>query len=254
MRKHIFLLSLVLMLAGASVTGVQAAAKNDLNTAISMYKAGNYSGSIQYLEPLLSKDPSNAVAHYYMALANVQAGRVEEAINHYDSVIQLNTQETLVRYATRGKLCLEDAEQCAANSTLDDFIRNTRGFDLTNSVKSNIETQRLESIRRDINDNKEIPKERLNQYKRFTSSAETAPSNDEIVAALRTLQRAGLNTPVMPYAQDLSAIYASSAPSGNYDSMANLMNLLSGGNNAKNSNGIDPKVLQTIMTSQMMGL
>lgn len=253
MRKHIFLLGLALMFAGASVLSVQAAQKSDLNTAISMYKAGNYSGCIQTLGPLLSKDPSNAVAHYYMAMASVQAGRVEDAISHYDSVIQLNTQETLVRYAKRGKLCLEDAEQCNANNTLDDFIRGSRGFDITNAVKNNIETQKLESIRRDINDNKEIPAERFNQYKRFTGSADTAPSNDEIVAALRTLQRAGLGAPAMPYS-DLSAIYAGTVPSRNYDSMANLMNLLSGTNNARNTNGVDPKVLQTIMTSQMMGL
>lgn len=252
MRKHIFLLGLAVLLVSATALNVQAKQNTDLNAAISMYKAGNYSGCIQTLERVLKQDPSNAVAHYYMAISNVQAGRTEEAISHYDTVIRLNTQETLVRYATRGKLCLEDAEQCTANGTLDDFIKGRKGFDLTNSVKNNIETQKIESIRRDINDNKDIEPARFNQYRRFSSSAETAPSNDEIVAALRTLQRAGLNAPVMSPYTDLSAIYAGTVPNNN-NSMANLMNMLSGANNGGGRN-VDPQVLQTIMSSQMLGL
>ncbi len=252
MRKHIFLLGLAVLLASVSVTSVQAKQSSDLNSAISMYKAGNYTGCIQTLEQVLKRDPSNAVAHYYMAISNAQAGRAEEAINHYDTVIRLNTQETLVRYATRGKLCLEDAEQCAANATLDDFIKGSKGFDLTNEVKNSIETQKIESIRRDINENKDIPPARFNQYKRFTGNAETAPTNDEIVAALRTLQKAGLSASVsMPY-NDLSSIYAGTVPGNN--STANLMNILSGANNNGTNRNIDPQVLQTLMTSQMMGL
>ena len=33
---------------------------------------------------------------------------------HYEKVINLNSQETLVRYAKRGKLCLEDAEKVSS--------------------------------------------------------------------------------------------------------------------------------------------
>ncbi len=254
MRKHIFLLGLAVLLAGVSVLDVQAKQKSDLNTAISMYKAGNYTGCIQTMEQVLKQDPSNAVAHYYLAISNAQAGRTEEAISHYDTVIRLNTQETLVRYATRGKLCLEDAEKCAANATLDDFIHGNRGFDLTNAVKNSIETQKIESIRRDINDNKDIEPARFNQYKRFSSSAETAPSNDEIVAALRVLQRAGFNTPAtVPYT-DLSTIYAGIVPDNNSDSMTSLMNILSSTSAKNNGKSVDPRILQSIMTTQMMGL
>lgn len=245
---------MAVVMASACISDVQAKQSSDLQTAISMYKAGNYSGCIQKLEPLLQKDPSNAFAHYYMAMSCAQAGRQEDAISHYDTVIRLNTQETLVRYANRGKLCLEDAEKCASDATLDDFIHQRRGFDVTNSVKNSIETQKLDSIRRDINDNKDIAPDRFKQYKNFSSSADTMPSNDEIVAALRTLQKAGLNTPVASYS-DLGAIYAGIGSNGQ-NSIDNLMNLLGSSNNLNSGarNNIDPKVLQTLMTSQMMGL
>ncbi len=251
MRKHIFLLGLAVVLAGANFLAVQAKQVTNLNSIISMYKAGNYSGCIQALEPFLEKDPSNAIAHYYMALASAQAGRVEEAISHYDTVIQLNTQVSLVKYATKGKLCLQNPDQCNAAESLDDFIRSQKGFDITNSVKNEIETQKLESIRRDINNNKEIAPERFKQYKQF-SNAEPVPTNDEIVAALRTLQRAGLAAPQVPSYGDLSAIYSGSVP-GN-SSVNNLLDMISGYSSSAKNEKIDPRVLQSIMTTQMMGL
>lgn len=255
MKRNILLFGLAVVMTLACAMNVQAKSDDDLKTAIKLYKAGNYSACIQVLEPYLRRDPSNAVAHYYMAIANAQAGRVGDAINHYDTVINLNSQETLVRYATRGKLCLEDVEACRANESLDEFVRARRGFDVTNAVKHTIETQNLDSLRRDINDNKDIEPARLKKFKNFSSMNEGAvPSNDEIVAALRTLQQAGISAPVMsnPYS-DMSAMFASSVNSGNVSAADNLMNLMSrmGGNGT--SNGVDPRVLQTMMTSQMMG-
>ncbi len=256
MRKYICLLTLALVLAGAGFSSAEARQSSDLQAAINMYKAGNYSGCIQKLEPVLKKDPSNAFAHYYMAMSCAQAGRPEEAINHYNTVIRLNSQETLVRYATRGKLCLEDAEKCASTSSLDDFIHERRGFDVTNAVQNSIETQKLDSIRRDINDNKEITPERLKQYKRFSSSSEIEPSNDEIVAALRTLQKAGLSSPVVSPYSNLGSVYAGIVPVNNQNAVTNLVDLLGSSSCMSNSGRekIDPRVLQTLMTSQMMGL
>lgn len=255
MKKHILLLGLaVVMTVSSCVLTAQAKSDDTLKSAIKLYKAGNYSACIQLLEPYLAKDPSNSAAHYYMAIASAQAGRIDDAISHYDTVINLNAQETLVRYATRGKLCLEDAEACNANESLDEFIRAKKGFDITNAVKHTIETQNLDSLRRDINDNKEIEPARLKKFKNYSSmnTGET-PTNDEIVAALRTLQQAGISAPVMnnPYS-DMSALFASSQ-NNNTSAVDNLMNLMSrmGGNNS--TNNIDPKILQTMMTSQMMG-
>ena len=253
MKKQILLFGLAAVIAGTSFSGVLASDGN-LKDAIKMYKAGNYSGCIQELELVTKEDPSNAAAHYYMAIAYAQAGRVDDAINHYEKVINLNSQETLVRYAKRGKLCLEDAEKCQSTATLDEFIRARRGYDITNSVKNKVETNDLDELRRDINDDEVIEPARLKKFKNFSSSNNTTPSNDEIVAALRTLQDAGLSYSAMtPAYSDISNMFSTNA-NNNAGAMDNLMQLMGrmGGSTTSNQS-IDPKILQTMMTSQMMG-
>lgn len=42
------------------------------------YKMGNYSGCMQEIYSLLKKQPSNAVAYYYLALVNTHLGKKEE--------------------------------------------------------------------------------------------------------------------------------------------------------------------------------
>lgn len=252
MKKQVFLLGMALLLAGVCVSPVLAGNSQSVQEGIKLYKSGNYSGCIQYLETVLAKDPSNAVAHYYMALANTQAGRVDEAIDHYDTVIRLNSQETLVRYSKRGKLCLEDFEKCSTTSTLDEFIRDRQT--MTNSVKNTIETQDLDSLRRDINDNKEIDKARLKKFKRFSyNDQEAMPTNDEIVAAMQTLQRAGFAPQMSAGYSDISGLYASSYPQASGNAMDNLMNLMSKYGGANQNEKVDPRLIQTMMTSQMLG-
>lgn len=254
MKKQILLFGLAVVIAGTGFSSVLAS-DGTLKDAIKMYKAGNYSGCIQTLEALTKEDPSNAAAHYYMAISYAQAGRVDDAINHYDRVISLNSQEALVRYAKRGKLCLEDSEKCQATATLDEFIRARRGFDVTNAVKSTVETNDLNELRRDINDEEVIEPARLKKFKNFSSMNQTSPSNDEIVAALRTLQEAGISYPAMtPTYGDLSNMFATNVNSGNTSAMDNLMQLMGrmGGSTTPNQS-VDPKILQSMITSQMMG-
>lgn len=255
MRKHIFLLGLAIVMTATTVLGVQAKNNAELKDVIKMYKAGNYSACIQQLEPILAQDPSNAAAHYYMALASAQAGRVDDAVSHYETVITLNSSPTLVKYATRGKLCIEDFEKCSAADSLDTFINSKRGFDITNSVQNSIESQGLDSLRRDINDNKEIDAKRLKRFRKFSMNTnESMPTNDEIVAALRVLQEAGFATPVAsPVYGDLAALYGPSS-SMNQGAMDNLFNMMSRyGATNNGSEKIDSRLLQTMMTSQMMG-
>ena len=87
MKKQILQLGLAVIIATATVSSVFAVTDSELRTAIKLYKAGNYSQCIQMLDPLLKRDPSNAAAHYYLAISYAQAGRVNDAINHYEKVI-----------------------------------------------------------------------------------------------------------------------------------------------------------------------
>jgi hypothetical protein len=94
----------------------------------------------------------------------------------------------------------------------------------------------------------------LKKFKNFSSSNNTTPSNDEIVAALRTLQDAGLSYSAMtPAYSDISGMFSTNT-NNNTGAMDNLMQLMGrmGGSTTSNQS-IDPKILQTMMTSQMMG-
>ena len=252
MKRHIFSLSVALLFAVSLNCPAFAGEAATVQGLIGLYKSGDYSGCLQYSEPLVKNDPSNAVVHYYRALAYAQAGYVDDAISSYDKVIQLNSQETLVRYAKRGKLCLEDYEKCSSEVTLDEFIRGKKGAAVTNSVRNNLETQKLEQLKRDINKGKEIEKERLNEFKKFSYNDDAMPSNDEIVAAMQVLQKAGFAPQMATNFSDISGLYTSSMPnSGN--AMDNLMSLMSKYGNTSSSEKVDPRLLQTMMTSQMLG-
>lgn len=78
----------------------------NINSAISKYKNGNYSGCLQELFSLTQKDPSNAVAYYYMALAYTHVDMQDDAIESYEKVIALSPNSYLVDYAVKGRDCL----------------------------------------------------------------------------------------------------------------------------------------------------
>ena len=52
----------------------------NIKSAIAKYKSGNYSGCLQELFSLTKKDPSNAAAYYYMAMAYTHIDMKNDAI------------------------------------------------------------------------------------------------------------------------------------------------------------------------------
>ena len=112
------------------------------------YKMGNYSGCMQEIYSLLKKQPSNAVAYYYLALVNTHLGKKEEAVAAYNKVIALNPNQYLVNYATKGRDCLTDGPAChpEAQATkqeeqlddLDKFIKAPYGNGLSPELNNEI--------------------------------------------------------------------------------------------------------------------
>ena len=90
---------------------------------------------------------------------------------------------------------------------------------------------------REINRNENIPPQEFKEYKDFSS----VPTNDEIVAALRTLQRAGFSDIFSNnYQNDLSLITGYQNPQQNNQ----IMNML--GNSSMN-----PQLIQALLTNNM---
>ena len=285
--------ALIMILALSSVA---YASNITLQGAIQKYKTGNYTGCIQDLEIYTRNEQSNALAYYYLAIANVQAGRKENAIQAYDRVLALRPNETLLDYATKGKVCLEEPQFCyksnimkEEDTELDKFIKDKNQFVYKEAQKE--ETKKnLDTLKNRINSDEEINRTEFKEYERSSNKEikdikqAKMPTNDEVVAAIKILNQAGLGSIItqQPAQQPITQQQAQQTeqqkqmmqamaaiqqnPYGNISAMfgnnnnnnnsANqLMNMLplimaQGGQNGQNS--MSPETIQAMMMNAMM--
>lgn len=240
MKKYILVLLSVLICASTfNYASAKTTSNSSLASAIKLYKAGNYSQCYLSLTNIVKKDPSNAVAYYYLAMTAAQIGKQDEAIENYDKVITLSPDTQLGRYATKGKTCLETPDKCheeSETSALDAFIQGKFGSGFSENARSEFEKQKIENLMREMNRSNDITPQKFKDYKDFSSEV---PTNDEIVAALRVLQRAGFSDLLNNNSTDLSLI------TGDKSGMLNM--LMGNGNNS----ALSPQVIQALLTNQM---
>ena len=235
--KKSFLILLSLLVVSTTYNKVLAESNyNDLSYAIQMYKQGNYSECFTELEKFIKNDPSNAVAFYYLGMTNAQLGRGEDAIANYDRAISLTSDANkLKHYAEKGKRCIEDPERCqnAISSSIDDiYILDTVNSLFSEEAKQQHEKLQIENLRQEMNRDNLVEPQKFKEYKDFSS----APTNEEIGAAFRTLQNAGFGN-FINHNNDLS--FLTNTPQQN--SIYNMMG---------NSN-MNPQLIQTLLTNSM---
>ena len=253
-KSLITLLSILIVVCTISYAEAKSVTSNsNLASAIRLYKAGNYSQSYELLHKITQKDPSNAVACYYLAMTSVQIGKKDEAIDNYSKVITLAPNSKLGDYATKGKTCIETPDKCNApadeGSSFDKFVRSTFGSGFSQEAKNEYEKKKIENMMREMNRKDDITPNKFKEFKDYSSEA---PTNDEIVAALRVLQKAGLTGTGLNvggngfgYNSDLSLINGTQNNSyNNYE----MLNMLLGN---RNSSSLSPQVIQSLLTSQM---
>ena len=242
MKKYILvLLTMFITLATVNASIAKTTSNKSLAGAIKLYKAGNYSQCYLTLSDIVKKDPSNAVAYYYLAMTSAQIGKRDEALDNYQKVLTLSSGTQLGRYAEKGKTCLESPDKCneeTETSALDAFIQGKFGSGLSEEARSEYEKQKIENLMREMNRKDNITPQKFKEYKDFSNAV---PSNDEIVAALRVLQRAGFGNIIGNSSQDLSLI------TGNSSNNA-MLNLLMGNNN---NSSLNPQVIQSLLTNQL---
>lgn len=242
MKKYILvLLTMFITLATVNASIAKTTSNKSLAGAIKLYKAGNYSQCYLTLSDIVKKDPSNAVAYYYLAMTSAQIGKRDEALDNYQKVLTLSSGTQLGRYAEKGKTCLESPDKCneeTETSALDAFIQGKFGSGFSEEARSEYEKQKIENLMREMNRKDNITPQKFKEYKDFSNAA---PSNDEIVAALRVLQRAGFGNIIGNSSQDLSLI------TGNSSNNA-MLNLLMGNNN---NSSLNPQVIQSLLTNQL---
>ena len=194
--KKSLLLSLFLIFITSNIAFSEYNVESTLPNAIKLYKNGNYSQAYCILEDVVAKDPSNPLAYYYLAMASTQLGKKDEAILNYDKVLTLETKNSnLKRYAKKGKTCIEAPDNChnAMYETVEEEFLLKKGIKFSDKVKNDYEQLKLENIMREMNRNDSIDPQKFKEFKDFSS----IPTNDEIVAAIRVLQKAGINNVVV---------------------------------------------------------
>ncbi len=237
MKKNILTILSILVLSSSIGFAYAKTTNTALTDAIKLYKAGNYSECYVQLEAVVKDDPTNALAYYYMGMTSAQLGRKSDAISNYEKAITLTPKNNnLSRYAKKGKRCLVTPDKCEDSlydSLEDEFIQNKRGPKFTEEVRSEMERLKIENFMREMNRDDSIDAQKFREYKDFSS----VPSNDEIVAALRTLQRAGFGNIVNNGYSDLSILTGNSQQ----NAMLNMM-----GNPSMN-----PQLIQALLTNNM---
>lgn len=249
MKKYILLLlSILICTSSVNFASAKSTSNTELASAIKMYKAGNYSQSYVELNKIIKKDPSNAVAYYYLAITAAQIGKKDEAIQNYDKAMTLSPDSQISRYALKGKTCLEEPERChefdVQTTTLDDFVQQKFGSGFSDEARSEYEKQKIDNIMREMNRGKDITPQKFREYKDFSSmNNDSTPSNEEIVAALKTLQQAGFGSLINNnYNSDLSMLTGYQSNDNNA-----MLNMLLGRDNSN----LSPQVIQSLLTNQM---
>lgn len=251
----------------------------NLKSGVAKYKNGNYTGCLQELYALTKKDPSNAAAYYYMAMSYTYLGSQAEAVDAYEKVIALNSNQFLVEYAIKGRDCLTGGPACAPEDApenqddLDKFINSPYGNGLSPELNLELKQKQLQNIQETINNKEPLEKKDLEKIKEFDNSktkAETAdkiasasPSDEDILNAIKTLKDAGLTVNIQQPGADMTAQMYAQNPQ-----MAEMSMLLGNNNNANNNsmmnmvpfmmaqaqNGknIDPRIMQAMIMNSLM--
>ena len=295
-KQLVCLIAIIMISAQAScVAMAKGSTSSPVKLAIKKYNVGNFTGCLQDCQYIVRRDPSNSVAYYYMAMSYVQAGKKDEAVGAYSKVLSLNPSARLLEYATTGKRCLETPDKCvleasnAPSTDVDKFIASPATDGLSDKVKDDLTKKHLDGVRNKINADKDMDSYELRKFKDYTNSrskietndavAQKKPTNDEIVAALKVLNDAGLNpysqaqqaaivstdvqqpavNPYMPTTagyqnQDMTQLGALLGPSGQStgaNSMSNMIPFML----AQNKNGTanySPQMMQAAIMNSMM--
>ena len=245
MKKKILLALFTILITSAfSVSNAKVTANSDLAEAIKLYKAGNYAECYLKLDTAIKKDPSNPLGYYYKAMTAAQVGKKAEAIENYDKTLSLaSSRSNLVKYAKKGKRCLETPDQCRESAYTDEddrFIRGSVPSGFSDEARGMFERLKIEQMMRDMNRNDDIDPQKFREYKDFSSmnSPDSMPTNDDIAMAVRVLQKAGL----LNFGANTNNYYSD-------------LSLLTGSNNTDNGmNGLmnmDSRMIQAMMSNGM---
>lgn len=252
----------------------------NLYHAMASYKSGNYTGAAQELFSYLKKYPASAQGFYYLGMTLANLGDTDAAIEAYEKVITINTNEALVTSAAKGRDCLTGGPLCAEaviieneEDPLAEFINAPYDDGFSPELKEQMKVKELETIQKKINKKPELQPEDVEQIKKFDEEnssealtdnkiamADGAVSNDEIVSAINTLRQAGMTVSIQPTAQasyqnpqmaEMSMMLGGNQNQNN-DPMAQMFPYMMQAGTQDGAQNVNPQVIQAMMMNSMM--
>lgn len=244
-----------------------------LADAIQSYKNQNYEECITKMKAIVKNDPTSAVGYYYLGLSYSKTGKKLLAIQNYNKVISLGSDKTLINLAEQGKVCAGGKNITAIEAQLEELDENN---ETNNKVGEKLNGEVNKDISKDENSKnsktatKETPKTTKVIKASDYANSNAQPTNDEIVNAIRVLQKAGLlgagvnlgangqnpngynngmnGMPQMDAkTQQMNAMLMMMQNGNNNNGMMNMMPFMNGSNGK-----INPEMIQMMMMNQMM--
>lgn len=243
----------------------------DLTTGMELYKNGNYDGCITKLNSVVKDDPTSVVGYYYLALSYSKLNKKDLAIANYNKVINLGSDKTLSNLSKQAKNILQpvkiETEPVAEQQDNEDDYNPI--LDDCATVQS--QDKRPEKTEKKIVTETVKQPSKTDNPPKFEYNPNREPTNDEIVTAIRILQKAGLlqngaaaitgqgqnqynqyNQQQMPQmdsrTQQLNSMLMM-MNNGNNNGMMNNMNMMP---YMQNNGKVDPQLMQMMLMQQMM--
>ena len=210
-----FLITVSVIILGTNLAFCASSNSILIKTGISQYKAKNYSGCIYTMKDVIKNDPSNAMAHYYTAIAYARLGDKTKAIEYYTKVINLNSNVTLTSYSKQGLEAINNGYVYNnQNLQADKYVQENSKYAVNPDITKQLKLLELERTKEEINTKVHAPKiatpsvkteekEAADKDKTTTEKEKTAepekkslntqPSDAEIAQAVKTLAAIGIN-------------------------------------------------------------
>lgn len=132
----------------------------ELQQGIASYNVADHPKAVSHLNAHLSKNPSDAVAHYYLANSLLKLGQTENAMSEYRKAFESSKDPTLRKYCLQAIQHASDASATSANAT--QSTRTSAGSKPDSEVaksmeriKQQIETAKSNKIRNGDSDAKD---------------------------------------------------------------------------------------------------
>ena len=250
---------ILILLFGVNISCVKAA---DATVGIDAYKKGDFETCITTMKNVVKDDPTDIIGYYYLGLAYTKTGKEILAVQNYNKVINLNTDPALTSLAKEGKNKLgkknvetieaqiEDIEE-EYNPILNDGVVTNKQLPQETSPEAKTTKVIKASDYSGMNNNKPAAQ---------TYDPNKTPTNDDIVNAIRTLQKAGLlqngamgltggmnnNLPMDSRTQQMNSMLMMMNNGNNNNNMMQMMPYMNNGGK------VDPQMMQMMLMQQMM--